>query len=57
MTDPKDKKESSERPIAYPQPTEADQQLNNQPEYMDQEPNTYEKEISDVPKSSEPSEP
>lgn len=57
MTDPKDKKESNERPIAYPQPTEADQQLNNQPEYMDQEPNTYEKEISDVPKSSEPSEP
>lgn len=48
MIDPKDKKEE-ERPIAYPKPTEADSQLNNQPEYIDQEPNTYEKEISDVP--------
>ena len=47
--DPKDKKEE-ERPFAYPKPTESDQQLNNQPEYIDQEPNTYEKEISDVPR-------
>ena len=46
--DPRDKKED-ERPIAYPKPTEADEQLNNQPEYIDQEPNRYEKEISDVP--------
>lgn len=46
----KDKKEE-ERPFAYPKPTESDQQLNNQPEYIDQEPNTYEKEISDVPES------
>lgn len=45
---PKDKKEE-DRPIAYPKPTEADSQLNNQPEYIDQEPNSYEKEISDVP--------
>jgi hypothetical protein len=49
MIDPKDKNESSERPIAYPLPTESDSQLNNQPEYIDQEPNTYDKEISDVP--------
>ena len=48
MTDPKDKKEE-ERPIAYPKPTEADKQLQNQPEFIDQEPNRYEKAISDVP--------
>ena len=48
MIDPKDKKEE-DRPIAYPKPTEADKQLQNQPEYIDQEPNTYQKEISDVP--------
>jgi len=38
-----------ERPVAYPKPTEADTQLNNQPEYIDQEPGSFEKEISDVP--------
>ena len=43
---PKDKKEE-ERPVAYPKPTEADTQLQNQPEYIDQEPNKFEKEISD----------
>lgn len=43
----KDKEE--ERPIAYPKPTEADKQLQNQPEYIDQEPNTMNKEISDFP--------
>ena len=48
MIDPKDKKEE-DRPIAYPKPTEADKQLKNQPEFIDQEPNSYEKEISDVP--------
>jgi hypothetical protein len=46
--DPRDKKEE-ERPFAYPKPTENDQQLRNQPEYIDQEPNTYEKQISDIP--------
>lgn len=46
--DTKDKKEE-ERPFAYPKPTENDQQLNNQPEYIDQEPNVYDKQISDVP--------
>ncbi len=46
--DPRDKKEE-ERPFAYPKPTENDQQLKNQPEYMDQEPNTYETHISDIP--------
>lgn len=46
--DKKDKQED-DRPFAYPKPTENDQQLKNQPEYMDQEPNAYEKPISDVP--------
>lgn len=45
--EPRDKKEE-ERPVAYPKPTEADLQLNNQPEYIDQEPASYNKEISDV---------
>jgi hypothetical protein len=38
-----------DRPVAYPKPTESDQQLKNQPEYIDQEPNSYDKQISDVP--------
>lgn len=46
--DTKDKKEE-ERPFAYPKPTENDQQLKNQPEYMDQEPNAYDKQVSDIP--------
>jgi hypothetical protein len=46
--DTKDKKEE-ERPFAYPKPTENDQQLKNQPEYIDQEPNTSETMISNVP--------
>jgi hypothetical protein len=50
--DPRDKKEE-ERPFAYPKPTENDQQLKNQPEYMDQEPNAYDKQISDVPNQSD----
>lgn len=50
--DPRDKrtdKKEESRPFAYPKPTENDSQLNNQPEYIDQEPNRYEKDISDVP--------
>jgi hypothetical protein len=45
---PKDKKED-DRPIGYPRPTEADNQLKNQPEFLDEEPNTYQKEISNIP--------
>ena len=44
---PKDKKEE-DRPLAYPKPTEADKQLQGQPEFIDEEPNTYSKEISDT---------
>ncbi len=47
----KDKKEE-QRPIAYPKPTETDKQLQNQPEYIDQEPDTFKKEISDVPEDA-----
>ena len=41
--------EKTDRPTAYPKPSETDQQLNNQPEYIDQQPNSREKDISDVP--------
>jgi len=35
---------------SYPRPTETDKQLQNQPEYQDQQPNQFEdKSISDVP--------
>jgi hypothetical protein len=37
------------RPEAYPQPSETDEQLKNQPEYVDQEPNSRDKNISDIP--------
>jgi len=37
---------------SYPRPTETDKQLQNQPEYQDQQPNDFEdKSISDVPNS------
>jgi hypothetical protein len=45
--DTRDKKEE-DRPFAYPKPTESDQQLKNQPEYIDQEPNAQEKQISNT---------
>lgn len=44
--DQKDK--NDERPVAYPKPTATDEQLKNQPEFIDEEPNHYQKEISDV---------
>lgn len=46
------KNNGSQRPEAYPKPSETDTQLANQPEYIDQEPNKIEKEISDVPEES-----
>lgn len=43
----------NDRPEAYPLPTETDQQLKNQPEYIDQQPNEFhDKSISDIPASS-----
>ena len=46
-----------DRPESYPKPSETDQQLKNQPEFIDQEPNTYTKEISDVPQPEDNEEP
>jgi hypothetical protein len=49
-----DKKEN-ERPLAYPRPTQTDTQLNNQPEYIDQQPNDFsDRSVSDVPLSGKP---
>ena len=42
-------KKRDERPLAYPQPTKTDEQLKNQPEFIDQEPGDFHKEISDIP--------
>ena len=45
----KEEKRRDDRPLAYPLPTETDKQLKDQPEYIDQEPNEFEKTISDIP--------
>ena len=38
---------------SYPRPTETDQQLQNQPEFSDQQPNDFhDKSISDVPNNN-----
>jgi hypothetical protein len=43
----------NERFESYPQPTETDKQLQNQPEFEDQQPNDFEdKSISDIPNSN-----
>ncbi len=43
-------KEKHTRPEAYPKPTETDNQLKNQPEFIDQQPNDFhDKSISDIP--------
>jgi len=48
MKDEKNKRD--DRPEAYPRPTETDKQLQNQPEYIDQQPNEFhDKSVSDVP--------
>ena len=45
-----ERKNNQQRPEAYPKPTETDNQLKNQAEYIDQQPNDFEdKSISDVP--------
>lgn len=42
--------EKNARFESYPLPTETDKQLQNQPEYIDQQPNDFEdKSISDLP--------
>ena len=43
----------NERFESYPRPTETDKQLQNQPEYTDQQPNDFnDKSISDVPNNN-----
>ncbi len=42
-----DKKRTDDRPEAYPKPTETDKQLDNQPEFIDPQPNKFDKS-SDV---------
>lgn len=38
---------------SYPKPTETDKQLQNQPEFQDQQPNEFnDKSISDVPNNN-----
>jgi hypothetical protein len=50
-----DRDNRNDRPEAYPKPTETDQQLKNQPEFIDQQPNDFhDKSISDLPASNEP---
>jgi hypothetical protein len=43
---------NNDRPLAYPKPTETDAQLSNQPEYIDQQPNSLSNDIGDVPASA-----
>jgi hypothetical protein len=43
-------KDKNSRPEAYPKPTETDNQLKNQPEFIDEQPNDFhDKSISDIP--------
>ncbi len=43
-------KEKNARPEAYPKPTETDNQLKNQPEFIDEQANDFDdKSISDKP--------
>ena len=45
-------KEKQTRPESYPRPTETDNQLKNQPEFMDQQPNDFsDKSVSNIPGS------
>ena len=45
-----DRDNKNDRFESYPRPTETDQQLKNQPEYIDQQPNDFQdKTISDIP--------
>jgi hypothetical protein len=47
-----EKNKNNNRPEAYPKPTETDKQLENQPEYIDEEPNKFDKTISDASKDN-----
>jgi hypothetical protein len=47
----KDEKNNNniEQPLSYPRPSRSDKQFNDEPEYIDQEPNKFDKQISDIP--------
>ena len=46
-------KDKNTRPEAYPKPTETDNQLKNQPEFIDQQPNDFhDKSVSNIPGSN-----
>jgi hypothetical protein len=49
----KEEKNKNSRPEAYPKPTVTDTQLQNQPEYIDQQPNSFEEDISSIPVNEE----
>jgi len=38
-----------DNPLGYPRPSTSDKQFDDQPEYIDQEPNKFDKQISDIP--------
>ena len=42
-------KNNIEKPLSYPRPSTSDKQFDDQPEYIDQEPNKFDKQISDIP--------
>ncbi len=46
-----DKKKAGDRPESYPKPTETDKQLENQPEFIDHEPNRFDK-LSDISRNN-----
>ncbi|MBA2329112.1 MAG: hypothetical protein M3413_02505 [Bacteroidota bacterium] len=47
-------KDKDNRPLAYPKPSVTDQQLNNQPEFVDPQPNsTGEEELDGKPELKE----
>lgn len=51
----KNNKREQDRPESYPKPTETDEQLKNQPEFIDEQPNNFhDKTISDIPASNAP---
>lgn len=39
----------AKQPLSYPRPSRSDKQFDDQPEYIDQEPNKFDKQISDIP--------
>jgi hypothetical protein len=48
-------KNKNDQSISYPRPSPADEQLKNQPEFLDAEPNSF-KEVSEKPKEESSSE-